>query len=282
MQAPARRGQAAAQPALPASRALAVPGAVLDTALNAMLRKALLPIFVAGSVVCLAAAFPAHAADRTPWSRLTPAQQQALDPLQADWAALEPERQAKWLEVAARFPTMNSAERQRLHERMAEWARLTPAQRRTARLQFQEARRVSPEDRQAAWKAYQALPEDQRLRLAQQARPALKPALPGQPVPAGKPATAPAPKAKVNVVQSGSPARKPAVAAALQQARPGATTSPMNKSSPPPASIQHGLPKIAATPGFVDPTTLLPRRGPQGAAAVRSEPATAAASSAAS
>jgi hypothetical protein len=36
----------------------------------------------------------------------------------------------------------------------------------------------------------------------------------------------------------------------------------------PPAHQQTGLPKIAATPGFVDPVTLLPRRGPQGAAAV--------------
>ncbi len=215
-------------------------------------------------------ALAAGAVERVAWSRLTPAQQQALDPLQADWASLEPERQAKWLEVAARFPTMNSAERQRLHERMAEWARLTPAQRRTARLQFQEARRVSPEDRQAAWKAYQALPEDQRQRLAQQARPAPKPA---GATPAGKATSAPAPKAKVNVVQSNVAPRKRAVAAALQQARPGATTSPMNQTPLPPTSIQHGLPKIAATPGFVDPATLLPRRGPQGAAAVRPAPA---------
>ena len=51
-----------------------------------------------------------------------------------------------------------------------------------------------------------------------------------------------------------------------QQAKPGATTTAMTSRPQPPAHQQPGLPKIAATPGFVDPSTLLPRRGPQGAA----------------
>jgi hypothetical protein len=51
----------------------------------------------------------------------------------------------------------------------------------------------------------------------------------------------------------------------------------MNQTPLPPASIQHGLPKIAATPGFVDPATLLPRRGPQGAAVARNAQAASAA-----
>jgi hypothetical protein len=34
----------------------------------------------------------------------------------------------------------------------------------------------------------------------------------------------------------------------------------------PPVHTQAGLPKLAATPNFVDPATLLPKRGPQGAA----------------
>lgn len=216
------------------------------------------------------AATPAWATERVAWTRLTPIQQQALDPLQADWASLSPDRQAKWLEVAARFPSMSSAERQRLHAHMVEWVRMTPQQRRTARLQFQEARRVSTEDRQAAWKAYQALPETERQRLAEQrARPVPRPT-------AAIPASAQAPKAKSNVVQSSPAAPSRAAAAALQQSRSGATTSPMNQTPPPPTTIQHGLPKIAATDVFVDPATLLPRRGPQGAAVVRSAPAASA------
>jgi len=224
---------------------------------------------VALLAVWLACIGPALASERMAWGRLSPAQQQALHPLQADWASLSAERQAKWLEVATRFPTLSAAERQRLHARMTEWVRMTPEQRRTARLQFQEARRVSPEDRQAAWQAYQALPETERQRLAQQrARPA--------PAPQAA-ASASAPRAKSNVVQSSPAAPQRAAATALQQARPGATTSPMNQPPLPPANIQHGLPKIAATPGFVDPATLLPRRGPQGAAVVRSAPAASAA-----
>ena len=221
-------------------------------------RTWLLALACAGLLLCGVA----QAVETMAWARLSPAQQQALDPLQAEWASLSPERQAKWLEVASRFPTMSAAERQRLHARMAEWVRMTPEQRRRARLHFQEARRVSPEDREAAWKAYQALPEAERQRLAEQrARPVARPAT-----------SASAPKAKSNVVQSAPVAPRRAAATALQQARSGATTSPMNQTPLPPATIQHGLPKIAATPGFVDPATLLPRRGPQGAAVVRSAP----------
>ena len=52
----------------------------------------------------------------------------------------------------------------------------------------------------------------------------------------------------------------------MQQARPGATTTPMTTRAAPPLHQQAGLPKIAATPTFVNPATLLPKRGPQGAA----------------
>lgn len=223
---------------------------------------------VLAALACLA---PALAAERVAWERLSSPQREALAPLQADWATLSGDRQAKWLEVVSRLPTMSAAERQRLNERMAEWVRMTPEQRRTARLHFQEVRRVPPEDRQAAWKAYQALPDAERQRLAQQrANPASAPAA----------KSASTTKAKSNMVQSVPATPKRAAAPAMQQARSGATTSPMNRTPLPPASIQHGLPKIVATPGFVDPATLLPLRGPQGAAAaaaaVESEPAASA------
>src|SRR4029453_3048865 len=45
------------------------------------------------------------------------------------------------------------------------------------------------------------------------------------------------------------------------------STTLMSRRPTPPAHQQTGLPKIAATPGFVDRSTLLPQRGPQGAAA---------------
>jgi hypothetical protein len=48
----------------------------------------------------------------------------------------------------------------------------------------------------------------------------------------------------------------------------GATTNLVSKPAAPPLHQQAGLPKVAATPGFVDRATLLPQRGAQGAAAV--------------
>ena len=50
------------------------------------------------------------------------------------------------------------------------------------------------------------------------------------------------------------------------QARPGATTTLITKRPTPPGHQQTGLPKIAGTPEFVNKATLLPQRGPQGAA----------------
>ena len=74
-------------------------------------------------------------------------------------------------------------------------------------------------------------------------------------------------QAKSNIVPSSSWASPPKrVAPTLVQAQPGATTTLMSKRPVPPAHQQTGLPKVAATPDFVDKTTLLPQRGAQGAA----------------
>jgi hypothetical protein len=205
---------------------------------------------------------PAGAWANADWAALTPTQKQALAPLERDWPGIDAQRRAKWLEVAARFPTMEAEERSRLQARMAEWARLTPAERNSARLQFQATRQLPKDERQARWEAYQALPPEQRQALAQQAKPA----------PRSGPATSgPAPKqpegAKRNLVQPTAAPQPRAAGPTVQRAGPGATTRPMTAKAPlPPAHTQAGLPKIAATPGFVDPATLLPKRGPQGAA----------------
>ena len=207
------------------------------------------------------------------WAGLTPAQRQALAPLERDWGSLDGPRRAKWLEVATRFPAMPVEERQRMQARMADWARLTPTERSRARLQFQEARSVPANERQARWQAYQALPEADRQALAASAK---KPA---------KAASAPAATAQVakltddatgkrNLVQPTATPRARAVTPTVQQARPGATTTTMTTRPLPPAHNQAGLPKIAAMSGFVNPATLLPQRGPQGAA-VRSAAAAA-------
>jgi len=222
-----------------------------------------LPAAAALAIVAFAAMVAvgsAAAADQPPtWASLTKTQQTALAPLQREWPTIDPRGKQKWLEMAGHFDAMPAAERQRVQERMAEWARMGPTERGRARLQFQETRQFSAEDRQTRWEEYKALPDEQRRELAQRAKPAPKPA---SAVDAGASETS----AKRNTVPSTPQARVKPVAPALVQAKPGATTTLMSAKPASPAHQQPGLPKIAATEGFVNPTTLLPRRGPQGAA----------------
>lgn len=242
-----------------------------------MIRRAWLAPLLLGTGLALAGmAWASGAGGTASWAQLSPAQRQALAPLEKDWASIDANRRAKWLEVANRFPTMPAEERERLQARMAAWARMTPAERSNARLQFQEVRQVPDAERQQKWQAYQALPEAERQALAARARP---PARAASGAVAATTVRTGEVEGKRNLVQPAPPARAKAVTPTVQQARPGATTTTMTTRPLPPAHAQAGLPKIAATPGFVDPSTLLPQRGPQGAA-VRSAAAASAAAEA--
>jgi hypothetical protein len=215
--------------------------------------------------LALIAAEGVAAADNTDWTSLTPAQQRALAPLSRDWSGIDVARRAKWLEVATKFPAMPKDEQSRVQERMRDWARLTPIERSRARLQFQETKQVPTTERQAKWEAYKALPDEQKHALAQTAKRSARAA--SAPTAAAKTAAAGAvPEGKRNLVQVSTPSPTRAVTPTSQQAKPGATTTTMTARPQLPAHQQAGLPKIAATTGFVDPSTLLPRRGPQGAA----------------
>lgn len=228
--------------------------------------------------LCLAAAaallfsIPALAApplDEPPaWASLTVQQQAALAPLQRDWSRIDSPQKQKWLEVAGRFPKMAEADRERVQRRMSDWASMTPSERGRARLQFQETRQLSAEDRQARWEAYKALPDEERRALAQKAKP---PARPASAADAGTADASP----KRNILPPGRQAPLRPVSPAVVQARPGATTTLMSTPPAAPGHQQPGMPKIVATDGFVEPNTLLPKRGAQGAAVSRaaSEPA---------
>ena len=220
-------------------------------------------VTLAVAIAGLARAADAPPVDREPtWRSLTAQQQQVLAPLQRDWSTIDADRKHKWIEVARRFPALPAAERQRIQERMAEWARMTPAERGRARLQFQQSRQIPAEDRQARWEAYKALPDEERKELARRAKPASKPPAEAKTAEAS---------AKRNIVAPTRPAPLRPVAPTVVQAKPGATTTLITDKPAPALHQQAGLPKIAATQGFVDPQTLLPRRGPQGAAVVRPE-----------
>lgn len=206
------------------------------------------------------------------WNELPPAQQAALAPLKPQWAGIAAERKAKWIAVAQRFPQLPAADRERLQARMAEWAVMAPAERGTARRNFQELRHLPAQDRQALWEAYQSLPDEQRRELADRAKRPVRSAEPASPPRSGEARRA------VPVNPPPVPARP--VTPTIEQARPGATTRLVTKPPTPPAHTQQGLPKITATDEFVDRSTLLPSRGPQGAATVRTPPAAASAAAA--
>jgi hypothetical protein len=198
-----------------------------------------------------------------PWAALTPHQQEALAPLASDWSSIDAARQKKWLDVAGRFKGMDAEERERVQRRMGDWAALTPSQRGQARLTFQELRaQTAPDERQSRWQAYQALPESQRRELAKR----------GTAAATAQPQTHTKQKVdglKSAVVKPTDNTKSPRVVGpSVVQGGPGATTNLVSRFPTPPEHVKPGAPKIAAKPGMVDPKTLLPKRAPQGAAAV--------------
>lgn len=232
---------------------------------HGLLARAMRAAVVFGSVVFGAAALAQALPATGPiaWTELTPAQRGVLAPLERDWKTVSPSQQQKWAEVAKRFPAMPIDERQRVQQRLADWSRLSPQERATTRLNFQEARQLSPQERQQQWQTYRALPADQRRALAEnadRARPN------GNAVPRSANGT-PDPGIKSSVVRAPAPAPARPVGAGVVQRGSGATTNLVSKPATPPLHQQAGLPKVAATAGFVDSATLLPQRGAQGAAA---------------
>lgn len=212
-----------------------------------------------------------HGDHASSWQSLSASQRTALKPLERDWGHLSDERRQKWLEIAGRFSKLPPAEQARIQTRMASWVDMTPQQRGQARLNYQEAKQAGPQDLRAEWDAYQSLPPERKRQLAARAAPAAARA------PSGKanPATRNDSGDRLGSVQTKSnivlapvyAAGRKAVAPTVVQAQSGATTTLISRRPTPPSHQQAGLPKIAATPLFVDAETLLPQRGAQGAAA---------------
>lgn len=153
------------------------------------------------------------------WRELSAGQQQALAPLAAHWDTMGEPHKRKWIALSANFPKMSGEEQAKLHSRMTEWVSLSPQQRTLARLNYGATQKLSPGDKKAKWEAYQALPPEEKKRLAARA------------------ARAPGTAAALKPV----PAEKLAVVPKLQQ-------RPASKA-----------PRIAAAPNQVDHRTLLPQ-----------------------
>ncbi|TFZ04719.1 DUF3106 domain-containing protein [Ramlibacter rhizophilus] len=150
----------------------------------------------------LLAAAPVGDAPRA-WAALSRENRRALAPLASNWSRLSDAQRRKWLALAHNFGSLSPAEQATLQARMSEWIALSPQQRAQARLNFGEARQLPADERKAKWEAYQALPPDEKRRLAETARPRTPgTASPVRPVPADKLVTVPRAAAP-----SGKPAR---------------------------------------------------------------------------
>lgn len=225
-----------------------------------------------------AAAAPAAPANHN-WAQLTVAQRKALAPLASQWASLPASSRVKWIEVARRFDQLGPAEQARLQERMASWAALPSDQRGEARLRYQQSRQLPADQRQQKWQAYQALSSEEKQDLGRQGLRRNKPVMlpdrvPGPREPAqaygnkrtGNPSGSPSKSNVVPNAVTASPRKPTVVAPAIVKAGSGATTNLVTRQPSPPMHQQVGLPKVNAAKGSVDPVTLLPRTGAQGAA----------------
>lgn len=210
------------------------------------------------------------------WQELNQAQRAALRPLEGSWTSINANQKQKWLEMATRFPTLQQDERTRIQARMTEWAQLSAEQRRDARVNFQQAQQVAPQDRRSQWEAYQSLPPEEKDKLAARAAPRNGAGPRDERATLGDRTGLSAQPAKANIVPNPAFSTPPRpVAPTVQQAQPGATTTLISRRPEPPAHQQTGLPKIGGGSNFVDKATLLPQRGPQGAATTRSASASA-------
>lgn len=215
----------------------------------------------------------------TQWRELTPEQKKVLQPLERHWTTMDDTGRDKWINVANRFNKLSPAEQQRVQERMTQWAKLPPQERGEARLRFQQTRQLTADERQQKWAAYQALPAEDRQDLAHQAKRKAKPVFLAdnmmgpresrQAFANKRNSALPVSDKKSNVVPNALSATAPAqtvVRPTMVKAGAGATTSLVSQRPTPPLHQHTGLTKIAATKGFVDPVTLLPKKGAQSAA----------------
>ncbi len=212
-----------------------------------------------------AAALADHGGPR--WAELSASQRKVLAPLANDWNdGIDSRGKERWLDVAGRFPKMPPDEQQRANQRMVEWSHMTVAQRMRARENFQESRNVSKEEREARWKAYQALPEEQKRELAKRAAAARAPSSAASSGAVAVRRHAPAPltaiQPKVAVAGGAAAGHAPASSAPLvaQTHPPGATTPVINRHPPAATRARDGQAKAANGPSVVDRTTLLPKR----------------------
>src|SRR5471032_1180746 len=171
--------------------------------------------------------------DKPLWKDLTPMQQQALEPLTAEWDKMEGLSKKKWLQIATRYASMNPDEQQRLHERMREFIKLTPEQRRQIRQTYARTQKLDASEKTAQWELYQHLPEEQKQKLAAAAN--AKKQVANLPTPSqSKIKTVPPIKAGVKIPDAGGPSIPAAAPVTATAVNATATPTPL----PPASNVQ--------------------------------------------
>jgi hypothetical protein len=103
------------------------------------------------------------------WTELSPAQQQALAPLAADWDKVDGARKKKWIELTKHYASLTPEQQGRMQERMRDWITLTPDERRVARESYSRTKKLEPDQKSAQWQEYQQLSDEQKKKLADEA-----------------------------------------------------------------------------------------------------------------
>ena len=101
---------------------------------------------------------------------LNPLQQQVLGPLAPEWNKLDSNHKSKWLAIAGKFATMTPEQQIRLKKNISDWANMTPEQHRLARESYARAKKLDAEQKAAQWEKYQQLSEEQKQKLAADAK----------------------------------------------------------------------------------------------------------------
>ncbi|MYM25258.1 DUF3106 domain-containing protein [Duganella sp. FT135W] len=184
----------------------------------------------------------ANAPEKILWKNLSPAQQQALEPLAGEWDQMEAVRKQKWLGIAKRYAKMNPDEQVRVQERMREWVRMTPEERRQVRQAYARAQKLNPTQKSTSWESYQQLPEEQKKELA--AKPATKKQVANLPTPAQ------AKQQTVAPIKPAAPTASPGVATPV--ASPLAPAAPAPAAADPLPNASNVTPVPPAQPAPTD------------------------------
>jgi len=104
------------------------------------------------------------------WTELTPLQQQVLGPFALEWNKFDSNHKSKWLTIVGKFTTMTPEQQIRLEKNISDWANMTPEQHRLARESYARAKKLDAEQKAAQWQQYQQLPEEQKQKLAADAK----------------------------------------------------------------------------------------------------------------